>query len=66
MLKKVPSFVLASNKSSTYPSGYACGFFSAAASLDDLFEHPAIIFHSYSKKIRGQLTESLKASSLTV
>jgi len=40
MLKKVPSDVLGSKKSSTYPRGYACGFSSPAALLDDLFEHP--------------------------
>jgi hypothetical protein len=40
MLKKASSFVLASKKSSTYPRGYASGFFSAAASLEGLFEHP--------------------------
>jgi hypothetical protein len=39
MLKQVSSFVLPSKKSLTYPRGYASGFFSAAASLDDLFEH---------------------------
>jgi hypothetical protein len=33
MLKQVPSFVLASEKSSTYPSGYVFGFLSAAASF---------------------------------
>src|SRR4051812_8107712 len=42
-LKKVPSGVLGSEKSSTYPRGYASGFFSAAALLDDLFEHPRTI-----------------------
>jgi hypothetical protein len=36
MLKKVPNCVLASEKSSTYPREYACGFSSAAALLDDL------------------------------
>jgi hypothetical protein len=41
MLKKLPSFVLGEKKSSTYPRGYACGFFSPAALLDKLFEHPA-------------------------
>jgi hypothetical protein len=41
MLKNAPSFVLALKKSSTYPRGYACGFFSAAALLDNVFEHPA-------------------------
>jgi hypothetical protein len=40
MLKNVPSFVLGSKKSSTYPRGYAYGFFFPAASLDDVFEHP--------------------------
>jgi len=41
MLKNVSSFVLASKKSSTYLRGYACGFLSAAALLDNVFEHPA-------------------------
>jgi hypothetical protein len=40
MLKNFPNFVLGSPKSSTYPRGYACGFGSPAASLDDVFEHP--------------------------
>jgi hypothetical protein len=33
MLKKLVSFVLALNKSSTYPRGYACGL------AVELFEH---------------------------
>jgi hypothetical protein len=41
MLKKSSSFVLGSSKSSTYPRGYASGFDSLAALLDELFEHPA-------------------------
>ena len=41
MLKKIASGVLSSSKSSTYPRGYASGFDSPAALLDDLFEHPA-------------------------
>jgi hypothetical protein len=41
MLKNVPSFVLGSKKSSTYLGRYASGFFFPAASLDDVFEHPA-------------------------
>jgi hypothetical protein len=40
MLKKSASFVLGSSKSSTYPRGYASGFDSPAALLDNLFEHP--------------------------
>jgi hypothetical protein len=40
MLKTATSFVLGLKKSSTYPGGYASGFFSPAASLDDGFEHP--------------------------
>jgi hypothetical protein len=40
MLKKLASFVLGSSKSSTYPRGYASGFDSPAALLDELFEHP--------------------------
>jgi hypothetical protein len=40
LLKKAPNFVLGSSKSSTYPRGYASGFDSPAASLDDLFEQP--------------------------
>jgi hypothetical protein len=40
MLKKSARFVLGSSKSSTYPRGYASGFDSPAALLDELFEHP--------------------------
>jgi hypothetical protein len=40
MLKQSASFVLGSSKSSTYPRGYASGFDSPAALLDELFEHP--------------------------
>jgi hypothetical protein len=41
MLKKAPSFVLASLRASTYRNEYAFGPSLAAAALDDLFEHPA-------------------------
>jgi hypothetical protein len=41
MLKKALNCVLGSKKSSMYPRGYACGFFSPAALLNRLFEHPA-------------------------
>ena len=41
MLKKSVSFVLGSSKSSTYPRGYASGFDSPAALLNELFEHPS-------------------------
>ncbi len=41
MLKKPPSIVLSSSKSSTYPHGYASGFDKPVALLDGLFEHPA-------------------------
>jgi hypothetical protein len=44
MLKKAPSGVLGSKKSSTYPRGYACGFSSPVALLDDFFEHPEEIY----------------------
>jgi hypothetical protein len=47
MLKKPASFVLGSSKSSTYPRGYASGFDSPAASLDELFEHPARTLSCY-------------------
>jgi hypothetical protein len=40
MLKNSASFVLSSSKSSTYPRGYASGFDSPAALLDEIFEHP--------------------------
>jgi len=40
MLKKLPSCVLGSEKSSTYPRGYASGFSSPASLLAELFEHP--------------------------
>jgi hypothetical protein len=40
VLKTLPSFVLGSKKSSTYPRGYASGFFSPAAALDERFDHP--------------------------
>ena len=39
MLKTASSFVLGSSKSSTYPRGYASGFDSPAALLEDRFEH---------------------------
>jgi hypothetical protein len=41
MLKMASRFVLGSKKSSTYPRGYASGFFSPAASPEDHFEHLA-------------------------
>jgi hypothetical protein len=41
MLKTASSFVLSSSKSSTYPRGYASGFDSPAALLEDRFDHPA-------------------------
>jgi hypothetical protein len=41
MLKKAASFVLALKASSTYPKGTPPVLSSAAALLDDLFEHPA-------------------------
>jgi hypothetical protein len=44
MLKKSASGVLGSSKSSTYPRGYASGFDSPAALLNELFEHPVKIF----------------------
>jgi hypothetical protein len=44
MLKKSASGVLGSSKSSTYPRGYASGFDSPAALLDELFEHPEWFF----------------------
>jgi hypothetical protein len=40
MLNMLPSVVLGSKKSSTYPRGYASGFFSPAALLDEHVEHP--------------------------
>ena len=43
MLKQSASFVLGSSKSSTYPRGYASGFDSPPALLDELFEHPASV-----------------------
>jgi len=46
MLKKVCSFVLASLKGSTYGGEYASPSRSAAALLEDLFEHP--VDHSHS------------------
>ena len=49
MLKKSASFVLGSSKSSTYPRGYASGFDSPAALLDELFEHPAGVFSLLSR-----------------
>jgi len=39
MLKQCASVVLPSKASSTYSRGYASGAFSAAALLDELFEH---------------------------
>jgi hypothetical protein len=43
MLKTAFNFVLGSKKSSTYPRGYASGFFSPAALLAGHFEHPSSI-----------------------
>jgi hypothetical protein len=43
MLKKAPSFVLASLNASTYRKGYAFGISLAAAALDGLFEHPVAV-----------------------
>jgi hypothetical protein len=40
VLKKLPNFVLGSKPSSTYLRRYACGAFSPAALLVDLFERP--------------------------
>ena len=48
-LKKSASFLLALNRSSTYPEGTPAVCSSAAALLDDLFEHPAGVFPSYPK-----------------
>jgi hypothetical protein len=39
MLKKLASFVLALNRSSTYPRGYACGLFGGCGLAVELFEH---------------------------
>jgi hypothetical protein len=50
MLKKIASGVLSSSKSSTYPRGYASGFDSPAALLDDLLEHPAAIYSGYPRR----------------
>jgi hypothetical protein len=44
MLKKSSSYVLDSSKSSTYPRGYASGFDSPAALLEELFEHLVGVF----------------------
>jgi hypothetical protein len=43
MLKMTSNFVLGSKKSSTYPRGYASGFFSPAALLGGHFEHPSLL-----------------------
>ena len=48
MLKNVPSFVLGSTKSSTYPRGYACGFAFPAASLETFL---SILPIEYSRQI---------------
>jgi hypothetical protein len=34
MLKKAPNYVLGEKKSSTYPRGYACGFFFACGLVE--------------------------------
>jgi hypothetical protein len=44
MLKKVISFVVVSNKSSTYPQRYASGFVLACGLAADLFEHPDDVY----------------------
>jgi hypothetical protein len=41
MLKKLISVVLAFNRSSTYPRGYACGLFGGCGLAVELFEHSA-------------------------
>ena len=54
MLKNPASCVLGSPKSSTYSRGYASGFDSPAALLDELFEHPAnTLCNLYSALILG-------------
>jgi hypothetical protein len=45
-MKTIPSFVLGSTKSSTESRGYASGYFSPKASLDDRFDQPAGIHDS--------------------
>ena len=50
MLKKSASGVLSSQKSSTYPEGYASGSCSPAALLDGLFEHPAAVYSCYPRR----------------
>ena len=42
MLKKVPQLRSRLIKILNVAQGYACGFASPAALLDDLFEHPAV------------------------
>jgi len=42
MLKQASSFVLGSEKSSTYPRGYVYGFSSPAALLGCLLEHSGV------------------------
>jgi len=37
------NFVLGEKTSSTYPRGYACGFFSPAALLDGHFERASLV-----------------------
>lgn len=39
ILKKLVSYVLALNRSSTYPRGYACGLFGGCGLAVELFEH---------------------------
>jgi type II secretory pathway pseudopilin PulG len=50
MLKKSASFVLASFRPSTYPSGYAFGSSLAVALLDGLFEPPAGVVCGHSSR----------------
>jgi len=59
MLKKSASGVLSSSKSSTYPRGYASGFDSPAALLDDLFEHPTGVY-SYNPRRAEQWNSSVR------
>ncbi|SPP66564.1 hypothetical protein NITLEN_70154 [Nitrospira lenta] len=58
MLKTASSFVLGSSKSSTYPRGYASGFDSPAALLEDRFEHPVVTI------VVAQLARGLELSIL--
>jgi hypothetical protein len=56
MMKKAASFVLVSPTSSIYPEGTPAVVASSAASLDNLFDHPARFRRASSRVSHGSPT----------